>query len=42
MFDSKHYIPILKWKRAEQGALKVLRMNKKIYNSLNSTCDAQK
>ena len=24
MFDSKHYIPILKWKRAEQGALKAL------------------
>ena len=21
MFNSKHYIPILKWKRAEQGAL---------------------
>ena len=24
MFDSKHYVPILKWKRAEQGALKAL------------------
>ncbi len=24
MFNSKHYVPILKWKRAEQGALKVL------------------
>src|SRR4030042_3011932 len=24
MFDSKHYVPILKWKRAEQGALKEL------------------
>lgn len=24
MFDSKHYIPIMKWKRAEQGALKIL------------------
>jgi hypothetical protein len=24
MFDSKHYIPILKWKRAEQGALTLL------------------
>ena len=24
MFDSKHYVPILKWKRAEQGALKGL------------------
>lgn len=24
MFTSKHYIPILKWKRAEQGALKAL------------------
>lgn len=24
MFDSKHYVPILKWKRAEQNALKVL------------------
>ncbi|MDP3014916.1 MAG: beta family protein [bacterium] len=25
MFNSKHYVPILKWKRAEQGALKALR-----------------
>jgi hypothetical protein len=24
MFDSRHYVPILKWKRSEQGALKVL------------------
>lgn len=24
MFSSRHYIPILKWKRAEQGALKAL------------------
>ena len=24
MFSSKHYVPILKWKRAEQSALKVL------------------
>ena len=24
MFKSKHYVPILKWKRAEQGALKAL------------------
>lgn len=24
MFNSKHYVPILKWKRAEQGALKIL------------------
>lgn len=24
MFDSKHYVPMLKWKRAEQGALKAL------------------
>lgn len=24
MFNSKHYVPILKWKRAEQGALKFL------------------
>jgi len=24
MFNSKHYVPILKWKRAEQGALKAL------------------
>ena len=24
MFDSRHYVPILKWKRAEQGALETL------------------
>ncbi len=24
MFDSRHYVPILKWKRSEQGALKAL------------------
>ncbi len=24
LFNSKHYVPILKWKRAEQGALKSL------------------
>lgn len=24
MFDSRHYVPILKWKRAEQGALEAL------------------
>jgi len=29
MFNSKHYIPILKWKRAEQGALKALREDQK-------------
>ncbi len=29
MFDSKHYIPILKWKRAEQGALRALSENQK-------------
>lgn len=29
MFDSKHYIPILKWKRAEQGALKALEDDQK-------------
>ena len=23
MFDSRHYVPILKWKRAEQRALQV-------------------
>jgi len=31
MFDSKHYIPILKWKRAEQGALKALGEDQKKY-----------
>jgi hypothetical protein len=31
MFDSKHYVPILKWKRAEQGALEALSMEDKKY-----------
>ena len=31
MFDSKHYTPILKWKRAEQGALKALAQKHKQY-----------
>lgn len=31
MFSSKHYVPILKWKRAEQGALKVLEEKHKKY-----------
>jgi len=31
MFNSKHYVPILKWKRAEQNALKVLEGNYKKY-----------
>lgn len=31
MFDSKHYVPILKWKRAEQGALKSLEEKYKKY-----------
>lgn len=31
MFDSKHYVPILKWKRAEQGALKELADESKAY-----------
>lgn len=31
MFDSKHYVPILKWKRAEQGALKALAEENKKY-----------
>lgn len=31
MFDSKHYIPILKWKRAEQVALKTLKQEHKEY-----------
>lgn len=31
MFNSKHYIPILKWKTAEQGALKSLDKNRKKY-----------
>lgn len=29
MFDFKHYVPILKWKRAEQGALLVLDIKTK-------------
>lgn len=31
MFNSKHYVPILKWKRAEQGALKALSEEHKKY-----------
>lgn len=31
MFNSKHYIPILKWKRSEQGALKALEQKDKKY-----------
>ena len=31
MFNSKHYVPILKWKRAEQGALKALVKEQKKY-----------
>lgn len=31
MFTSRHYIPILKWKRAEQGALKALGEESKKY-----------
>jgi hypothetical protein len=31
MFDLRHYVPILKWKRAEQGALKALREDQKKY-----------
>jgi hypothetical protein len=33
MFDSKHYVPILKWKRAEQGAMTVLSKERKQYIS---------
>jgi len=29
MFNSKHYVPMLKWKRAEQGALEVLTSENK-------------
>jgi hypothetical protein len=29
MFNSNHYVPILKWKRAEQGALKLLSVESK-------------
>ncbi len=31
MFNSNHYVPILKWKRAEQGALKALSENSKAH-----------
>jgi hypothetical protein len=31
MFDSHHFVPILKWKRAEQGALKELSTKRKKY-----------
>lgn len=31
MFNSNHYVPILKWKRAEQGALKALGKEHKKY-----------
>jgi len=31
MFNSKHYVPILKWKRAELGALKMLEKERKKY-----------
>lgn len=31
MFTSKHYVPILKWKRAEQSALKVIEDKHKKY-----------
>ena len=31
MVDSKHYVPILKWKRAEQGALTMLSKDHKKY-----------
>lgn len=31
MFDSRHYVPILKWKRAEQGALAALSVEDKKY-----------
>lgn len=34
MFNSKHYVPILKWKRAEQGALKALGEEKKYITPL--------
>jgi len=29
MFNSKHYVPILKWKRAEQSALEILKIEDK-------------
>ena len=31
MFNSRHYVPIIKWKRAEQGALKALGKDCKKY-----------
>lgn len=31
MLTTKHYVPILKWKRAEQGALKDLREDQKLF-----------
>lgn len=31
MYDSRHYVPILKWKRAEQGALKALTTEQRKY-----------
>jgi hypothetical protein len=31
MFDSHHFVPILKWKRAEQGALRELSADRKKY-----------
>ena len=35
MTNSNHYVPILKWKRAEQSALKALaEKQKKCYNPL--------
>ena len=33
MFNSRHYIPILKWKRAEQGALEALSEEHKKYTT---------
>ena len=33
MFNSRHYVPILKWKRAEQGALKALSEEHKKYTT---------
>jgi len=32
-FGPEHYVPILKWKRAEQGALKTLREEQKVFIS---------
>jgi len=31
MFDSRHYVPILKWKRAEMNALKMIKKENKEY-----------